>query len=158
MDGYHDDREATAAAINDDGWLRTGDLVAIRNDGQVVIEDRLKELIKVKGASVAPAELELVLSEHPAVRDAAVVGRPDPLRGEVPVAWAVLTAPATPEELISFVRARVAPQRRLHDVRVVDELPRMPNGELPRRALRDRERDLAATGANAAFTDRGWRA
>jgi acyl-CoA synthetase (AMP-forming)/AMP-acid ligase II len=143
MEGYYDDAAATAAAITPDGWLRTGDLVRIRDDGQVEIEDRLKELIKVKGASVAPAELELVLGEHPSVRDACVVGRPDAQRGEVPVAWAVLSGPATEEELVSFVRSRVARHKRLHDVRIVGQLPRGPGGELLRHALRDRERALA---------------
>ena len=74
MQGYHGMAEETAAILTDDGWLRTGDLVAIRDDGQLEIRDRLKELIKVKGASVAPAEIELVLRQHPAVRDAGVVG------------------------------------------------------------------------------------
>jgi acyl-CoA synthetase (AMP-forming)/AMP-acid ligase II len=144
MDGYFDDPDATAATITADGWLRTGDLVTIREDGQVVIEDRLKELIKVKGASVAPAELELVLRQHPSVRDAAVVGRPDAKRGEVPVAWVVLSGSATPDELVSFVRSRVAAHKRLHDVKAVDELPRMPSGKLQRRALRDREREVTS--------------
>jgi acyl-CoA synthetase (AMP-forming)/AMP-acid ligase II len=145
MNGYYHDADATAATITADRWLRTGDLVRIRDDGQLVIEDRLKELIKVKGASVAPAELELVLREHPSVRDAAVVGRPDAERGEVPVAWVVLTCPAPADELAAFVRSRVAPHKRVHDVRIVDRLPRMPSGKLLRRELRRRERDSAAT-------------
>jgi acyl-CoA synthetase (AMP-forming)/AMP-acid ligase II len=136
MDGYHGDPDATAAAITSDGWLRTGDLVRIRDDGQLVIEDRLKELIKVRGVSVAPAELELVLREHPAVRDAAVVGRPDAVHGEVPVAWVVLAAPAGADELIAFAGARLSRHKRLHDVRIVDSLPRLPSGKLQRRVLR----------------------
>ncbi|MQA73664.1 MAG: AMP-binding protein [Solirubrobacterales bacterium] len=149
MDGYHEDPRATAATITADGWLRTGDLVRIRDDGQLVIEDRLKELIKVKGASIAPAELELVLREHPAVDEACVVGRPDPRRGEVPVAWVVLSGAATEEELVSFVRARVAAHKRVHDVRIVDELPRVPSGTPVWRELRDRERDHGITSASA---------
>jgi acyl-CoA synthetase (AMP-forming)/AMP-acid ligase II len=145
MDGYFHDADATAATITPDRWLRTGDLVRIRDDGQLVIEDRLKELIKVRGASVAPAELELVLREHPSVRDAAVVGRPDAERGEVPVAWVVLTRPAPADELAAFVRSRVAAHKRVHDVRVVDRLPRMASGKLLRRELRERERDAAST-------------
>jgi acyl-CoA synthetase (AMP-forming)/AMP-acid ligase II len=149
-DGYHGDPEATAAALTHDGWLRTGDLVTIRDDGQLVIEDRLKELIKVGGASVAPAELELVLREHPSVRDAAVVGRPHPKHGEVPVAHIVAEGRATAGELIDFVSARVAGHKRLHDVRIVDELPRSASGKLARRVLRDRER--AATIASPGRT------
>jgi acyl-CoA synthetase (AMP-forming)/AMP-acid ligase II len=135
MRGYYDDPDATAAAITADGWLRTGDLVTIRDDGQLVIVDRLKELIKVGGASVAPAALELVLREHDAVRDAAVIGQPHTRHGEVPVAYVVLKGPASAAELIRFVAERVAPYRRLHDVRVVDELPRQPSGKLKREPL-----------------------
>jgi acyl-CoA synthetase (AMP-forming)/AMP-acid ligase II len=144
MDGYYDDPDATAATITAAGWLRTGDLVRIRADGQLLIEDRLKELIKVKGASIAPAELELVLREHRSVRDAAVVGRPDAKRGEVPVAWVVPEGSATAAELISFVGSRVAPHKRVHDVRIVGELPRSQSRRLMRLELRDRERELAA--------------
>jgi acyl-CoA synthetase (AMP-forming)/AMP-acid ligase II len=122
MDGYHDDPAATAGIITPEGWLRTGDLVRIRDDGQVVIEDRLKPLIKVRGASVAPAELELVLRQHPAVREAQVARRPDDKRGEVPVARVVLSDPVEPRELISFVGTRIARHKRLHEVLIVDEL------------------------------------
>ena len=145
MAGYHDDPEATAASVTSDGWLRTGDLVTIRPDGQLVIRDRLKDLIKVDGAQVPPAELELVLREHPSVRDAAVVGRPHPSSGEVPVAYVVLDGPATPEELTAFAAPRLAAHKRLHAVRVVDELPRMPTGKPLRRVLRDRERHRASS-------------
>jgi acyl-CoA synthetase (AMP-forming)/AMP-acid ligase II len=143
MEGYHGDPQATAATITADGWLRTGDLVAIHDDGQLVVLDRLKELLKVDGAQVPPAELELVLREHPAVRDAAVVGRPHPRAGEVPVAYVVLAGPATPQELLSFAAPRLSAHKRLRDVRVVDRLPRLPSGKLQRGALRDRERRAA---------------
>jgi acyl-CoA synthetase (AMP-forming)/AMP-acid ligase II len=152
-DGYYGDPDATAATVTPDGWLRTGDLATIRDDGQLVIKDRLKELIKVGGRSVAPAELELVLREHPSVRDAAVVGRPHPDHGEVPVAYVALEVPVgyvalmgppTPDELISFVGSRIAAYKHLHGVRIVDELPRLPSGKLLRRTLRDRERAAAA--------------
>jgi acyl-CoA synthetase (AMP-forming)/AMP-acid ligase II len=145
MEGYHGLPEATAATIDRDGWMRTGDLVAIRADGQLEIRDRLKELIKVSGASVAPAELELVLRQHPAVRDAGVIGRPDPQQGEVPVAFASLAADAEPGELRAFVAERVAAYKALREVHVVDEVPRLPTGKLQRRALRE----LADSGAPA---------
>ena len=109
----------TAAALTPDGWLRTGDLVAIRDDGQLEIRDRLKELIKVKGASVAPAEIELVLRQHPAVHDAGVVGVPDAERGEAPVAFVALDAPAEPAELADFAAARLAGYKRPREI-VVD--------------------------------------
>jgi acyl-CoA synthetase (AMP-forming)/AMP-acid ligase II len=138
MQGYHGLPDETAATITPDGWLRTGDLVAIRDDGQLEIRDRLKELIKVKGASVAPAEIELVLRQHPAVRDAGVVGVPDDVRGEAPIAFVTLGAPAEPAELEEFAAARLAGYKRPREVVVVDELPRLLTGKLLRRALRER--------------------
>jgi acyl-CoA synthetase (AMP-forming)/AMP-acid ligase II len=143
MEGYHGLPEETAAVKSPDGWLRTGDLVAIRDDGQLEIRDRLKELIKVGGASVAPAEIELVLRQHPAVHDAGVVGVPDAERGEAPVAFVSLRAPAEPEELAGFAAARLAGYKRPREIRVVDEVPRVPTGKLVRRALRE----LAVAGA-----------
>jgi acyl-CoA synthetase (AMP-forming)/AMP-acid ligase II len=116
---------------------------------QLVVEERLKELIKVDGVQVAPAELELLLGQHPAVRDAAVVGRPDPEAGEVPVAYVVLLGPAIPDELIAFTAPRLAAHKRPRDVRIFDQLPRMPSGKLQRHLLRDRERHAAAARARA---------
>ena len=136
MEGYHGLPDATAAMLTPDGWLRTGDLVAIHDDGELEIRDRLKELIKVKGASVAPAELELVLRQHPAVRDAGVVGVPDPELGEAPIAFVVADGPVDPDELLSFVAERLASYKRPRDVILVDGLPRTPAGKLLRRELR----------------------
>ena len=143
MQGYHGLPAETAAAITPDGWLRTGDLVAIREDGQLEIRDRLKELIKVNGASVAPAEIELVLRQHPAVRDAGVVGIPDADRGEVPVAFVALDAPVGPVELEEFAAARLAAYKRPCEIVVIDELPRLLTGKLLRRELRERALALA---------------
>jgi len=138
MQGYYDMPEATAAALTPDGWLRTGDLVAIRDDGQLEIRDRLKELIKVNGSSVAPAEIELVLRQHPAVHDAGVVGVPDAQRGEAPVAFVALDAPADTAEIEEFAAARLARYKRPREIVVVDEVPRAPTGKLLRRVLRER--------------------
>jgi acyl-CoA synthetase (AMP-forming)/AMP-acid ligase II len=143
MEGYHDLPADTAASLAPDGWLRTGDLVAIRDDGQLEIRDRLKELIKVKGASVAPAEVELVLRQHPAVRDAGVVGVPDLEHGEAPLAFVVLTEPADPDEIAAFVAARLAGYKRPREIVAVDELPRMLTGKLLRRELRERAAQAA---------------
>jgi acyl-CoA synthetase (AMP-forming)/AMP-acid ligase II len=132
--GYHGVPDATTATLAG-GWLRTGDLVRFSDDGQLVIVDRLKELIKVDGASVAPAEVELVLRQHPAVRDAAVVGRPDAEHGELPVAFVVPSGRATPAELMAFAAARLSAHKRPHAVEIIDELPRTPAGKLIRRAL-----------------------
>jgi acyl-CoA synthetase (AMP-forming)/AMP-acid ligase II len=136
MEGYHGLPGATAAILTPDGWLRTGDLVAIHDDGELEIRDRLKELIKVNGASVAPAELELVLRGHPAVRDAGVVGVPDPEHGEAPLAFVVADGPADAEELLSFVAERLASYKCPRDVILVDALPRTLAGKLRRRELR----------------------
>jgi acyl-CoA synthetase (AMP-forming)/AMP-acid ligase II len=138
MEGYYGLPDETAAILTPDGWLRTGDLVSVRDDGQLVICDRLKELIKVKGASVAPAEIELVLREHPAVRDACVVGVPDAERGEAPIAFVVLDAPVERSKLLAFAADRLAGYKRPREVVVVDELPRLPTGKLLRRVLRER--------------------
>jgi acyl-CoA synthetase (AMP-forming)/AMP-acid ligase II len=138
MEGYHGLPEETAAILTPDGWLRTGDLVAIRVDGQLEIRDRLKELIKVKGASVAPAEVELVLREHPAVRDACVVAVPDPETGEAPIAFVVLDQAVEPSEVLEFAAERLAGYKRPREVIVVDDLPRLPTGKLLRRELRER--------------------
>jgi AMP-binding enzyme C-terminal domain len=100
--------------------------VAIRDDGQLLILDRLNELLKVDGAQVPPAELELVLRDHPAVRDAVVVGRPHPRAGEVPVAYVVLAGPATPRSCSPSPPPRLSAHKRLRDVRVIDRLPRLP--------------------------------
>jgi acyl-CoA synthetase (AMP-forming)/AMP-acid ligase II len=140
MRGYLDDPEATAATVDADGWLHTGDVGRADEDGYVVLVDRVKELIKYKGYQVAPAELEAVLLEHPAVAEAAVVGRPDEEAGEVPKAFVALAGEATEEEIMAFVAARVAPYKKLRSVEVVDEVPKSPSGKILRRVLIERER------------------
>jgi acyl-CoA synthetase (AMP-forming)/AMP-acid ligase II len=140
--GYRGRPEATAAMVGPDGWLRTGDLGLVDAGGNVVIVDRLKELIKVRGHQVAPAELEALLATHPAVADAAVTRRDDPDAGEVPVAVVVPRPGATAgaEELMAWVAERVAPPKRIRAVRFADSIPRTPSGKLLRRALADQDR------------------
>ena len=138
MRGYLDDPEATARTIDADGWLHTGDVGRADADGYVVLVDRVKELIKYKGYQVAPAELEAVLVEHPAVAEAAVIGRADEEAGEVPVAFVALAGEATPDEIGAFVTERVAPYKKLRAVEIVDEIPKSPSGKILRRMLRDR--------------------
>ena len=140
MRGYRDHPEATATTIDADGWLHTGDLCYLDEDGYLYVVDRLKELIKYKGYQVAPAELEHLLLTHPAVADAAVVPRPDAEAGEVPVAHVTLRGQATAEELLAFVAERVAPYKRLRAVRLVESVPRSPSGKLLRRMLVEAER------------------
>jgi acyl-CoA synthetase (AMP-forming)/AMP-acid ligase II len=140
MRGYRNQPEATAWTVGPDGWLRTGDLCYLDADGYLFVVDRLKELIKYKGYQVAPAELEHLLCAHPAVADAAVVPRPDPEAGELPVAYVARRAEVATEELQAWVADRVAPYKRLRDVRFVDQVPRSPTGKLLRRALVEAER------------------
>jgi acyl-CoA synthetase (AMP-forming)/AMP-acid ligase II len=138
MRGYLDDPEATARTIDADGWLHTGDVGRADEDGYVVLVDRLKELIKYKGYQVAPAELEALLIEHPAVNEAAVIGRADEEAGEVPTAFVALAAEATPEELMAFVAERVAPYKKLRGLEIVDEIPKSASGKILRRVLAER--------------------
>jgi len=139
MAGYLGRPEATAAMIDADGWLRTGDLGHIDDDGNVVIVDRLKELIKVNALQVSPAEVEGVLVTHPTIRDAAVVGRPDPRKGEVPIAYIVARGPVERAALDAWLAERLAPHKRPIDVIAVEQLPRTPSGKLRRQLLRDRD-------------------
>jgi len=137
MAGYLPD-EATAEAFAD-GWYRTGDVGWLEPDGWVHLTDRAKEMIKVKGFQVAPAEIEAVLHSHPAVIDCAVFGLTDDLGGEVPVAAVQLDPghPASVGELKELVATALASYKQLHDVVVVDAVPRLPSGKVLRRTLRD---------------------
>jgi acyl-CoA synthetase (AMP-forming)/AMP-acid ligase II len=137
MAGYLPE-DATAEAMAD-GWYRTGDVGWLEPEGWVHLTDRSKEMIKVKGFQVAPAEVEAVLHSHPAVLDCAVFGVPDDRAGEVPVA-AVLLDPALPVgegELEGMVADALATYKRLHQVVIVDDIPRLPSGKVLRRVLRD---------------------
>jgi len=150
MRGYYNKPEATAAAINTDGWLFTGDLVKIDEDGYVYVFDRKKELIKYSGFQVPPAELEGILLEHPAVADAAVIGKEDLEHGEIPKAFVVLKAGivASDRELMDYVSEQVATFKRVREIEFVDAIPKNPSGKLLRRVLVERER-ARATGTEA---------
>jgi len=143
MAGYLGDEAATAATLDRDGWLRTGDVCSLDAAGNLFIVDRLKELIKVGGYSVAPAEVERELVAHPAVADAAVVGRPDPELGEVPVAYVALGQPVARDELLAWLAGRLAPWKQVRDVIVTERIPRGPTGKILRRDLIERERAAA---------------
>jgi acyl-CoA synthetase (AMP-forming)/AMP-acid ligase II len=149
MAGYRGDPDATAATIDADGWLHTGDLGHIDEDGHIFLVDRLKELIKVRGFQVAPAELEAVLVTHPAVADAAVVGVPDERDGERPKAFVVARGPFDREQLSAYVAERVAPYKRLVAIEEIDELPKSLTGKLLRRVLVERERERAVSSGLA---------
>lgn len=137
MDGYLDAPEATAEVLRD-GWLRTGDLAVVRPDGYLRIVDRKKDLIISGGENIATPEVEHALSTHPAVREAAVVGRADERWGEVPVAYVSLHpgSDATEEELIDHVRDRLARFKAPQAVTILDELPKGGTGKVDKVGLR----------------------
>jgi long-chain acyl-CoA synthetase len=138
MKGYWNRPEETADVLRN-GWLYTGDLGRYDEDGYFYIADRKKDLIKYKGYSVYPREIEDVIYEHPGVKLCAVIGKPDDLSGEIPKAYVVCKdgTEATEEELIEFVRERLAPYKRIREVEFRDELPLTPTGKVLRRSLRE---------------------
>ncbi|HYE14007.1 MAG TPA: 4-coumarate--CoA ligase family protein [Pyrinomonadaceae bacterium] len=140
MKGYLNQPEATAATIDDEGWLRTGDIGYADEGGYFFIVDRAKELIKFKGFQVAPAELEAVLLTHPAIADAAVVPSPDAEAGEVPKAFVVVKEGAglTHEEVMAFVADRVARYKKVRRVEFIEQIPKSPSGKILRRLLAQR--------------------
>uniref|UniRef100_A0A183C2K0 4-coumarate--CoA ligase n=1 Tax=Globodera pallida TaxID=36090 RepID=A0A183C2K0_GLOPA len=139
MLGYLNRDEATAEIIDKDGWLKTGDIGYFDENGCTYVVDRLKELIKVKGFQVAPAELEDLLLSHVGVKDCAVVGVLDELAGEVPKAFVVKAdQKLTETELKHFVREKVASYKQLSTVEFVDEIPKSASGKILRRLLREK--------------------
>ncbi|MDH4307520.1 MAG: AMP-binding protein, partial [Acidimicrobiia bacterium] len=139
MKGYLNNPDATAATIDDEGWLHTGDIGHIDSDGHLYVVDRLKELIKYKGFQVPPAELESLLLTHPAVADAAVIGRSDDEAGEIPVGYVVLKPgqEASAEDIMAFVAGQVAHYKQVREVRFLDAIPKSASGKILRRLLRD---------------------
>ncbi len=136
--GYLDDATATAALIDPDGWLHTGDLAIRDLDGHVSVVGRLKDIIKYKGHQVAPAELEGILMDHPAVTDAAVLGEPDPVAGEIPKAYVVLAESVPLPDILTYVAARVPPHKRIRLISQVTAIPRSAAGKVRRFDLADR--------------------
>jgi long-chain acyl-CoA synthetase len=140
MLGYWKEPQATAAVLRD-GWYFSGDLVRIDPEGFYYVLDRRKEMIKYKGFPVAPAEVESVLLEHPAVRDCGVIAKPDAEAGEIPCAFVVVNEGFLPSEqldrqLRNFVADRIAHHKQPREIRFVDSLPRTPSGKILRRELR----------------------
>jgi len=137
--GYLDDQEATDRVLTADGWLRTGDIAMIDEDGWLYLVDRAKDLIIVAGFNVFPAEVEDVLATHPDVVEVGVIGVPHPHSGEAVKAFVVLRAGASVDEdgLIEYARDHLARYKCPSKVVVVDELPRNAAGKLVRRRLDD---------------------
>ena len=149
MQGYWKAPEETANALRN-GWLYTGDIGHVDAEGYTYIVDRKKEMIKYKGFGIAPAELESLLLEHPAIMDSAVIGIPDDEAGEVPKGFVVLRKGfvATPDEIIAFVNGKLAGYKKIHYVEFIDAIPKVASGKILRRELKEREKALRAGGQN----------
>ncbi|WP_365892134.1 hypothetical protein [Archaeoglobus sp.] len=124
-------------------FFRTGDIGYINEEGFLHFQDRVKEVIKYKGYTIAPFELESLLMKHEAVMDVAVIGKPDEEAGEIPKAYIVLKpeykGKITEEEIIEWMRERISGYKRVREVKFVEKLPRTPAGKLLRRLLRGKE-------------------
>ncbi|CAH2090536.1 unnamed protein product [Euphydryas editha] len=140
MKGYRENPEANASSLINGGWFRTGDLSIADDQGIIKICDRQKELIKVKGFQVPPAELEAILREHSAVLDAAVIGIPHDTKGEIPKAFVAFRPgqSANVKDLCDFVADKVAPYKRIDDISILDSIPRSASGKIMRKELRSK--------------------
>jgi long-chain acyl-CoA synthetase len=139
--GYWEAPEATAAVLTEDGWLRTGDIAVVDDDGFLFLVDRAKDLIIVSGFNVFPAEVEAVLSEHPAIESCAVVGVPHPYTGEAVKAY-VKARPGVPveeDDIIAFCAERLPGYKCPNKVWFVDDIPRGITGKILRFELKDAE-------------------
>ncbi|KAF9686641.1 hypothetical protein SADUNF_Sadunf02G0010500 [Salix dunnii] len=137
MKGYFSNAEATSSTIDSEGWLRTGDLCYIDDDGFIFVVDRLKELIKYKGYQVPPAELEALLLAHPEISDAAVIPFPDKMVGQFPMAYVVRKAGSNLSEkaIKDFIAGQVAPYKRIRRVAFIAAIPKNPSGKILRKDL-----------------------
>ncbi|KAE9546317.1 hypothetical protein FO519_010471, partial [Halicephalobus sp. NKZ332] len=143
MIGYLGKPQATAEAIDDEGWYRTGDIARMDSKGFIYVTDRLKELIKVKGYQVAPSEIEDILLSHPGIDDAAVVGILDERAGELPKAFVVRkNGSLTEHQVKEFIASKTASYKHLKGgVEFIDKIPKSDAGKILRRFLRDKARN-----------------
>ncbi|KAK9135756.1 hypothetical protein Syun_015086 [Stephania yunnanensis] len=135
--GYFSNPEATASTLTSEGWLKTGDICYIDEDGFIFVVDRLKELIKYKGYQVPPAELEALLLSHPQISDAAVIPFPDKDVGQFPMAYIVRKAGSNLSEnaVMDFVAKQVAPFKKIRRVAFISAIPKNPSGKILRKDL-----------------------
>nr|HET6902356.1 AMP-binding protein [Ktedonobacteraceae bacterium] len=146
MQGYWKAPEETARALRD-GWLYTGDIGHVDADGFTYIVDRKKEMIKYKGFGIAPAELESLLMEHPAVMDSAVIGVPDDEAGELPKGFVVIRKGhegVTPDEIVAFANGKLAGYKKIHSVEFIAAIPKVASGKILRRELKELEKSRRA--------------
>ena len=146
---YLDDAAETAAVLSSEGWLRTGDLGVVDDAGRVRIVGRVKDMFIVGGFNAYPAEIENALLRHPAVQQAAVIGVPDERLGEVGMAFVVVSAPITGDELIAWSRDEMANYKVPRAVEIVDVLPLNATGKVMKDALRARAEELRAASRPA---------
>lgn len=153
MQGYWKAPEETARVLRN-GWLYTGDIGYVDEQGYTYIVDRKKDMIKYKGFSIAPAELEVILLEHPSVSETAVIGLADDTVGEYIKGLVVLHpgAQINANTLLDFANSKLAHYKQLHSIEIVEALPHTPSGKIPRRQLRERER-LNHTPISTRITD-----
>ncbi|KAH6781795.1 AMP-dependent synthetase and ligase family protein [Perilla frutescens var. frutescens] len=139
MKGYVDDPKANSESMVSGGWLRTGDVCYINEEGFLFVVDRVKEMIKYKGYQVAPAELEQLLLSHPDIVDAAVIGYPDEEAGEVPLALVVRGPHANLDErqVVDFIATQVAPYKKIRRVAFISSIPKSPSGKILRKQLKN---------------------
>ncbi|MGY1752228.1 4-coumarate--CoA ligase family protein [Blastococcus sp. SYSU D01042] len=141
MKGYLNNEEATRATLDSEGWLHTGDVAVVDDNGIYTVVDRVKELIKYKGYQVAPAELEAVLINHPEIADAAVIGVPDKESGEeLPKAFVVRSpgSELTEEAVMAYMAEKVAPHKKIRFVEFIDVVPKSSAGKILRKDLKAR--------------------
>ncbi len=147
MKGYWRRPEATAEAFRD-GWFLTGDIGRVDEEGYFSISERKKDMLKVSGYSVFPAEVEAIMYRHPSIAEVAVVGVPDPYRGEDPIAYVVLKPDAQgkvrDEQIAEWCRAEMAVYKAPRRIRFVEALPKTASGKVLKRLLREQAR--AETG------------
>ncbi|RBY96311.1 4-coumarate--CoA ligase family protein [Blastococcus sp. TF02-8] len=141
MKGYLNNEEATRGTVDAEGWLHTGDVAIVDENGAYTVVDRVKELIKYKGYQVAPAELEAVLINHPEIADAAVIGVPDKESGEeLPKAF-VVRAPGselTEDDVKAYMSEKVAPHKKIRFVEFIEQVPKSAAGKILRKDLKAR--------------------
>ena len=141
MTGYWKEQEKTEKTIDKDGWVHTGDMSYVDEDGYFFLAGRATDMIIRGGENISPEEVEAVLHSCPQIEEAAVIGIPDEEWGEVPKAFCVLKEgceDCTPEEIMEYCRANIASYKRPRVVEFIDELPRNPMGKVLKRVLRDR--------------------
>ncbi len=141
MQGYWKAPEETAKTLRN-GWLHTGDIGHVDADGYTYIVDRKKEMIKYKGFGIAPAEIEALLMEHPAVMDSAVIGVPDAEAGEAPKGFVVIRSghSVTPDEIVAFANGKLAGYKKVYSIEIIQAIPKNASGKILRRELKDLEK------------------